>query len=325
MALHVILGKGSVGSATAELLAERGNDVRVLSRSGGRSQERMEHVAVDATDARALTAATIGAAALYNCAQPTAYHRWAAEWPPIAAALLDTAEATGAVLVTMSNLYGYGPVDRPMTEDLPLAATGTKGRIRARMWTDALARHRAGRARVTEARASDFFGPGITTNGHLGQRVVPAVLRGRGVRVLGDPDAPHSWTYIGDVARTLVRLGTDERALGRAWHVPSAPPLSRREAVRLLCQAAGVVAVPVRAIPWWVVRLAAVAAPPLREMPEVRHQFDRSFVLDSSAYTATFGETATPPEVAFAATVRWWRDRLAEARPSGAAAGGAGA
>src|SRR3712207_9184932 len=68
---------------------------------------------VDASDADALTAATRGAVALYNAVNP-AYHRWATDWPPVAAALLTAAERTGAVLVTMGNLYGYG---RPRSEE----------------------------------------------------------------------------------------------------------------------------------------------------------------------------------------------------------------
>src|SRR4051812_49218650 len=160
MALHVIVGKGPVGTTTAAELVARGHDVRVLSRSGGPSTDVVEHRQVDATDADALSAAATGAAALYNAVNP-AYTRWATDWPPIAAALLAAAERTDAVLVTMSNLYGYGRPSGPMTPESPLAATDTKGRVRIRMWTDALAAHQAGRARVTEARAADFVGPQV--------------------------------------------------------------------------------------------------------------------------------------------------------------------
>ena len=310
MALHVVLGKGPVGTALTARLGELGHTVRVISRSGGGpAGERVEHRAVDAADAAALAEAARGAAALYNCANPP-YHRWATEWPPLAEALLHAAERTGAVLVTMGNLYVYGPVQGPMTEDLPLAAPGTKGRVRARMWEQALARHEAGAARVAEARASDFVGPGIVDTGHLGERVVPRVLQGRGVRVIGHPDVPHSWTSTGDVGRALARLGTDERAWGRAWHVPTAPPLTQRQAVAALCRAAGVPEVPVRAVPHLALRAAGLALPFLRELEEVRYQFTEPFVLDSSAYTATFGETATPLDEVWEQTVAWWRARL---------------
>jgi hypothetical protein len=128
--------------------------VLVLSRTGGRSTGQLEYRAVDAADGEALTAAAAGAAAVYNAVNP-AYHRWATDRPPVAEALLTTAERSGAVLVTMGNLYGYGRPTGPMT---PLAVTDTRGRVRARMWTDALAAHEAGRVRVAEARAADVVG-----------------------------------------------------------------------------------------------------------------------------------------------------------------------
>src|SRR3712207_5113094 len=157
MALHVVVGKGPVGTATAELLVARGHRVRVLSCSGGTSTDAVEHRRVDAADAAALTAAARGAAALYNAVNP-AYHRWATDWPPVATALLTTAERTDAVLVTMSNLYVYGAPVGPMRPESPLAATDLKGRVRIAMWREALAAHEAGRVRVTEARAADFVG-----------------------------------------------------------------------------------------------------------------------------------------------------------------------
>ncbi len=302
MGLHVIVGKGPVGMTTAEELAARGHRVRVLSRGGGRSTDTVEHRQVDAVDAEALIAATRGADALYNAVNP-AYHRWATDWPPVAAALLIAAERTGSVLVTMSNLYGYGRPSGPMTPDSPLAATDTKDRVRTRMWLDALAAHEAGRVRVTEARAADFVGPQVPEeNSHL-CRQLPAVRKGRRAWVIGDPDAPHSWAYLPDVAATLATLGTDERAWGRPWHVPSAPPRSQRQAIGDLAAALQVPAVPVSGIPWPLLWGMGLALPVMREVLAMRHQFDQEFVIDASATTATFGLTATPWQEVVRATV----------------------
>lgn len=309
MSLHVVLGKGPVGSTLTDRLVAAGHHVRVLSRSGGTDpREAVEHVALDAGDAPALTAAATGAAALYNCANP-AYHRWTTDWPPVAAALLQAAERTGAVLVVMSNLYGYGEVDRPMTEDLPLASTGKKGGIRAGMYEGALRRHRAGALRTVEVRASDFVGPRVTDGGMLGQRAVPRLLQGKSVSFHGDPDVPHSWTAIPDVAAALELVASDERAWGRAWHAPTAPSVTFREAVHGLCAAAGVRPVKVSRIPHLALRAVGLASPMVRELEETRHQFVRPFVLDSSAFTATFGVPPTPLETTWADTVAWWRAR----------------
>lgn len=310
MALHVVLGKGAVGGALVDRLLALGHEVRVLSRSGGAPRPGVEHRAVDAADAAALTSAAAGAAALYNCANPP-YDRWVQQWPPIAQALLTAAESSGAVLVTMSNLYAYGRVDGPMTEELPLSSTGTKGRVRARMWEQALARHRAGAVRVTEARASDFVGPGVLGNGHLGERVAPRVLAGKAVRILPPPDQPHSWTSVLDAGTALAVLGTDERAWGRPWHVPTASPVSARQAVHGLCRAAGVPPVAVRTLPHAALRVAGLVVPLVRELEEMRFSFTSPYVLDSSAFTREFGVEETPLEQTWEQTVAWWRQRAA--------------
>src|SRR5262245_47895101 len=150
MSVHVIVGAGPVGSATARLLVERGEEVTMVTRRGGGPVDpQIERVAADATDADRLSELAEGAAALYNCANPL-YHKWLTDWPPLASAFLTAAERSGAVLATASNLYGYGPVKGPITDTTPLAATHPKLKIRADMWRDALALHEAGRIRATE-------------------------------------------------------------------------------------------------------------------------------------------------------------------------------
>jgi nucleoside-diphosphate-sugar epimerase len=302
MALHVIVGKGPVGLTTAEELVARGHEVRVLSRSGGRSTGAVEHRRVDAADAEALTGATRGAAALYNAVNP-AYHRWTTDWPPVAAALLSAAERTGAVLVTMSNLYVYGRPAGPMTADAPLGATDVKGRVRVRMWRDALAAHEAGRVRVTEARASDFVGPQVPAEQSHLVRQLSTLRAGRRAWVIGDPDALHSWTYLPDVAATLATLGTDERALGRAWHVPTTPPRSQRQALTDLAAAMSAAPARVSGVPWPVLRAVGLAVPMMREVVAIRHQWDQDFVMEADGTTETFGREATPWDEVVRATV----------------------
>lgn len=312
MNVHVVIGYGPAGAATARLLAGQGADVRVISRSPRPAEPGIDHLTLDATDGDQLAKAADGATAIYNCASPP-YHRWTRDFPPLADALNAAAEVTGAVLVLLSNLYGYGPVDGVITEDLPLSAAGGKGRTRAGIWMRTLALHDQGRIRAAEVRASDFFGPGVTDGGHLAGRVLPPLLRGQTVRVLGDPDTPHSWTYLPDVARALVRVAGAEDAWGRPWHVPTEPPLSIRAMVGKLARQAGVPGVAVQRLPPGLVRALGLASPLLRELQEVRYQFDRPFVVDSAAYTARFGEVATPVDEQVRATVLWWQERLREA------------
>jgi nucleoside-diphosphate-sugar epimerase len=292
VALHVIVGAGSIGSATAQVLAADDQQVRIVTRRGsGPTDRHVERVAADATDAGRLAELTRGAAAVYNCANPP-YHRWPTEWPPLAAAPLRAAQSSGAVLVTMSNLYGYGPVAGPMTEDLPLRPSAVKGRIRAQMWADALAAHDAGRIRATEARASDFLGPGAQSA--ASELIFPRVRAGKRVYAPINFDVPHSNTYTIDVARMLVTLGADERAWGRAWHVPTNPPTTFRELAVAYARLVGARAPRLRTMSGVVLRLGGLFSPVAREFVEMRYQFDRPFELDSSAAQRTFGLAPTP-------------------------------
>ena len=163
------------------------------ARAPGPDRPGVRRVAADAADAAALAGSPQGRCPL-QLRQPGL--------PPLGAGLAAARRraarrgrgAPARCWSRSSNLYGYGPVDGPMTEDLPLAADRHKGRVRARMWEEALAAHRAGRIRVTEVRGSDYFGPGAPTGRYRG-RFVPAGARRPAGASLGDSDAPHSWTY----------------------------------------------------------------------------------------------------------------------------------
>jgi nucleoside-diphosphate-sugar epimerase len=292
MGLHVIVGAGPVGSATARHLVAAGHSVRLVTRRGvGPADPAIERVAADATDVDRLVDLTRGAEALYNCVNPP-YHRWPEMWPPLAAAFLGAAERSGAVLVAMSNLYGYGQVDGPMTEDLPFAPVGAKGRVRARMWLDMLAAHEAGRVRVSEARASDYVGAG--GDSVFSSMVAPRVRAGRAASAPVNFDVPHTSSYPGDAGRLLAVLGTDERAWGRPWHVPSPPPTTMRYLATRLAELAGAPPARVRRMPGPVLWFGGLFSPVAREFREVRYQFERPFVLDSSAAEKTFGLAPTP-------------------------------
>ncbi len=305
--MHVVIGAGATGTATALQLAEAGESVRVLTRSGGGPVHRLvELVAADATNQATLQALTADAKVIYNCANPP-YNQWATDWPPLAASILAAAETSGAVLVTLSNLYAYPKGSSPMAATDALAAPSSKGAIRQQMWEEALHAHNEGRVRATEARASDFIGPGVGASGHMGDRVVPNVLKGKGVSLLGRTDRAHSWTAIDDVARTLIALGADERAWGRAWHVPTTSPRTQEELVGEMARLAGVDPVPVRTIPNAIVRMIGVFVPMLRELREVLYQFEEEFVIDSAETTDTFGLAPTPLEVTLKSTLEHYR------------------
>jgi nucleoside-diphosphate-sugar epimerase len=290
MSEHVIVGAGAVGTATALVLAERGERVRVISRRGsGPEHPAIERVAADATDAERLTGLTAGAAALYNCASPQ-YHQWFTDWPPLAAALLTAAERSGAVLASMSNLYGYGPVGGPITQKTPLAATHPKLRLRAQMWQDALAAHEAGRIRTTEVRASDY----VEANSLLATQIGAPLLKGSRGMSPWPLDVQHSWTSISDCALALATVAADDRAYGQAWLVPTNPALTIRQLASRFTEVNGAPAAKLTAFPYPVLWASGLFSPMIKELRTTYYQFSKPFVIDSSATTAEFGLQPTP-------------------------------
>ena len=290
--MHVVIGSGPIGSSVARLLADRGESVRIVTRSGNGPEHRLiERVAGDASDARRLTELAEGAEVIYNCANPK-YTEWADKWFPMNNAMIAAARANDAVYAITGNLYVYGrqPGGR-MTESSPLAATGRKGRIRIRMWQDAL----AGGVRTVEVRGSDYIGTGAASV--LFVVLLPAIHKGRTAWVPADLDAPHTFTYTGDMARALVELAGDEQAWGRAWHVPSAPAISIRDLAARYLAISGDKPVPIRQLPRFVMRTAGLVVPMARELAEMDYQFYAPFVLDSSLTERTFGLRASDLEV----------------------------
>ena len=221
---------------------------------------------------------------------------------------MAAAERTGALLVSLENLYGYGPTGGvAMTEDLPLAAATVKGRTRAAMTQELLAAADTGRIRVAIGRASDFFGAGATESS-LGERVFGNAVAGRRADFIGNPDLPHTYSFIPDIATGLATLGTDERAVGAVWHLPGPETVTTRQLLELVAENVGH-PVGVRSLPKLAVRALGLFNPTIRELVELSYEFDQPFVLDTTKYRSTFGTAATPLATAIAATVAWYRSR----------------
>jgi len=305
--VHVVTGAGPVGSTVAQQLADAGRQVRLLTRSGsGPVHPLVDRRRVDVSRPDALTEAFDGAVAVHHCIHGSAYDArvWRAELPRAERAVLDAAGRVGAVVVFPESLYSYGPVDRPITEDLPRAATTGKLGVRA----DLLAQREASATPTVSVAASDFYGP-LVRNAHAGDRMVPTVLAGKTMRVLGSLDQPHSFTYVPDLAAAMITAADREDLWNSFLHAPTAAPLTQRQLVEMIAAAAAVPAPRMSAIPPWVLRAAGAVSREMRELAETSYMFTDPFVLDSTASEARLGLSPTPPAAGLAATVHWWRQQ----------------
>jgi nucleoside-diphosphate-sugar epimerase len=219
------------------------------------------------------------------------------------------AERSGSLLVVMDNLYAFGAsAAMPMREDTSLNPTGHKGAVRAEMATSLMEAHAAGRLRAALVRASDFYGPQVRDSA-FGERVVPRVLAGKKVSLLGSLDVPHSVSYMPDVAATIAAVITTPTAAGRTWLVPNSAAITQRQVVEALARAAGTEA-KVSTVPRLAITLGGLVVPLFRELQETWYQFAEPWTTDSSVTEAELGLKATPLADGAAATVDWWRTQV---------------
>jgi nucleoside-diphosphate-sugar epimerase len=315
---HVVFGAGAVGLAVADALLARGvapGQVRVVNRSGQAPLPAgVQALGGDASDPGFAIHAAAGARVVYQVLNAP-YDRWAEDFPALQDGVIDAAAAAGARLVTLENVYAYGaPVTgpdgtaRPFTEDSALAAHTRKGAVRARMHAALMTAHAAGRVEVAVGRASDYFGPhggGQAVN--LGDQAMRAALAGRQAQVLGDPDQPHTYSYIPDIAAGLAILGEHPDAPGKVWHLPNDPRTrTTRQLLDLAYQAAGHPRARVQRVPVLALRALGLFKPAVRETIEMLYEFDRPFVVDSFRITA-LGARHTPLEQAIETTLASYR------------------
>jgi nucleoside-diphosphate-sugar epimerase len=266
--------------------------------------------AIDGADAAQVHQACEGADVIYLCLNAH-YVDWYTLFPSRLEAAIEAAASTGATLVYHDNIYVYGPVTRPLSEDLPYTTETRKGKLRGEMATRFLQAARSGKIRGVIGRTADMYGPGALNssfNSTLGERHFYPLLAGQSVNLLGDIDKPHTYAFVSDVARDLVTLAENDEALGQVWHLPAAPTLSHRELMTLAFEEAGL-APKIRGsrISGYFLRLIGLFQRDVAEVAEMLYQFEKPVVVSHQKFQAAYGARPTSHREALRQTLAWYR------------------
>ena len=294
--ITVLGATGGIGAAITTAAEQRGDlRVRAVNRSGSaRVAPGTATVAADIETADGARNALGGIPAIAGgdhvvvlAAQPP-YHAWGdGRFQRLLDNVLAATAELGAKLVFVDNLYAFDGTAGPITEASP-RATNAKGALREAMAERALAAHHRGELRVTIGGFSDYFGPGPGADAVISQLMIDPALAGKPMRALYASDVPHAWAYLPDMAAMFLTLALDGRGDGRRWVLPHTEPATQREVQQLVAGAAGV---PARhgtygpAMMW----LGGLFDTDVREVRVVRDQWRHPWVVDGSAFTATFG------------------------------------
>jgi nucleoside-diphosphate-sugar epimerase len=304
MAHHTVLGaNGAVGRELSRELAAAGHTLRQVRRNPTRETPADEVVAADLLDAKSTGAAVAGSNVAYLVAGiPYSTPVWQQQWPRIMSNVIDACVKSGTALVFFDNVYAYGAVRGPMTEESPFNPSSRKGDVRATIATTLLDAMRTGQVNAMIVRGADFYYPhhaGATTS--MLNAIVFDRLRAKKVpQWIGNPDVPHTFTYTPDIGRTLALLGNTPDAFGQTWHaLTTTEQHTGRDLVRLASELAQTHE-RLQNAPRWMIRALGLFQPILREQVEMMYQFEQPYLFSSAKFTRAFGLHPTSYREAFA-------------------------
>jgi nucleoside-diphosphate-sugar epimerase len=296
-ALHVILGSGgAIGTPLARDLVAQGERVRTVSRSA-KGEPGCEQVHADLTDEKQTSAAVEEGSVVYLLVGLLYDSRvWRLRWPRIMANAITVCKAKRARLLFLDNVYAYGAVNGPMTEEMPMRPSSEKGRIRAEIAGSLLLEMRAGRITALIARAADFYGPYAAASSIPYTMALKPLLAGKTQRWMVSAKTKHSYSYTLDCAKALALLARADDAFGQVWHLPTAhPPLTGEQFMGI---AARMLGKPLRysVLPKAFIGLAGLFNRLILETYRMTYQNDRDYVFDSSKFEKRFRLVPTPYE-----------------------------
>ena len=308
----LVLGAtGGIGGEVARQLRDTGWQVRALKRGAAKSGERKDGItwlSGDALNRQDVLEAAQGCSVIVHAVNPPGYRRWSQLVLPMVDNTIAAAIAQRATIVLPGAVYNYGPDAFPVvTENSPQHPATRKGAIRVKLEQHLFEASRRG-ARVLIVRAGDFFGP-RAGNSWFSQGLVKPARPVKTVSCPGGRGIGHQWSYLPDVARTMVELLARREMLDpfASFHMAGhwdADGTQMSAAIRRVVSRHTGGEPRVVAFPWWLVTLASPFVATFREMREMRYLWRTPLRMQNAQLTAVLGhEPHTPLEEAIEATL----------------------
>lgn len=308
----LVLGAtGGIGGEVARQMRDAGWNVRAMKRGlqGDSEREGITWVPGDALNPRDVTAAAQGVSVIVHAVNPPGYRNWDKVVLPMLDSTIAAASARGATIVLPGTIYNFGPDAFPvLTENSPQHPLTRKGAIRVAM-EERLRAYAGNGGRVLIVRAGDFFGPRAGNN-WFAQGIIKAGQPVNSIYQPADRGVGHEWSYLPDVARTIVELLDKSAALEpfASFHMaghwdPDGTRLT--DSIRRVVARRTGLQPKVTAFPWWMLRLAAPFVVTFKEMQEMRYLWRNPLRMDNSRLLAVLGyEPHTPLDVAVETTLQ---------------------
>ena len=310
---HVVFGAaGALGVAIVRRLDTEGETVCAVVRDLERAR-RLLPPSVDirigdATSAESVRVACRNADVVYNCVNVPG-RKWATVMPVVTDNILAAVREAKARLVYPGSVHGYGPFRNiPATEDHPLGATTTQGKLRNTIERKMVDANLMGDAQVVIPRFPDFYGANVTNR--LVTAIFEAALAGKRAKWPGQLNVPHDLVYVEDAATACFLLGANESSYGQVWHVPGPGPLTGQQFMEMAFAKAGTKPM-LGTRGNGLFRIFSSFGGGSGGLGELGYEFKQPLVLDGSKFAGAYPSFQfTPHEEAIQRTCEWFGQRL---------------
>lgn len=287
--LHTVLGaRGASGHAVVDELQSRNLPVRAVTRSSrinGVENRHADLLSLDST-----IAAIQGSSHVYLCVGlPYDIKVWSSQWPVIMENVIEACAQNKAALIFLDNIYMYEhPLPFNFDETTHISPSSQKGKVRkqlAEQLTSALA---SKRIKGVIGRSADFYGR-RATNSMLYVSFLQNMLKGKNPQALSNTSIPHTWANVDDNARALVNLATNEDCYGDVWHLPVGDPITL-DAITQLFNHHLNKTFKASILPKFMINILSLFITPIREVKEMKYQFDQPYVMSWEKFKNRFPE-----------------------------------
>jgi len=295
--MHTILGAGgTVANALSRELINANQTVRLVSRKPVNiTGKNVTWQKADLLNYDEVLAAVQGSAVIYMAAG-IVYDAaiWQAQWPVIMQNVINVTKATGARLIFFDNIYMYGLVNEPMTEDTPYNPSSKKGQVRAGIANMLMAEVKAGTIRASIARAPDFYGTD-SLNSFVDMMVITKYAAKQTAQWIGNPNKKHNFIYIPDAGKAMFLLGQNPDSDNQVWHLPTPSAITGKEFMAIAARAYGVKPkfFVLRRYMLWLIGLFQKV---VMGTVEMYYQYDHDYIFDSSKFEKAFNFKPTSYE-----------------------------
>lgn len=292
--MQTILGSGGViGNELAKSLPTYDQSIRLVARNPKKVNANDQLVKADLTDPKAVDLAVEGSDVAYLTVG-LKYDRkiWAEQWPRIMDNAISACKKHNTKLVFFDNVYPYGQVDGWMTEDTPYNPSSRKGEIRTQIATRLMEEVKKGELKALIARSADFYGPNASLS-VVNMLVFENLIAGKKMQWLGNAKALHSLTYTPDAGAATARLGNDETAFNQVWHLPTDRNVLTGVELMTLFALAYDVPLKYTELNKFMLQLAGVFNPTIKESIEMLYQSAADYLFDSSKYDKKYKSYAS--------------------------------